>query len=92
MHRRAGIGDDFLRVTAAGQQRHRPIAAFPSTHAVRDFNDLTGTFHPQDRRGAGRRRIVSFALQKIGAVDGRRVNTNANRALYKRWSVDISNV
>ena len=90
--RRSSVANRLFSVAATGKQSHHSVTYAPSIDVRGNFDHFARAFESEDGRGAGRRRIVSFALQKIGAIEGRRVNTNANRTLYEQWSVDISNV
>ena len=91
VHRRPCVGDGFLRISPARQQRHRPIAGPPAADASGDGDDLARAFQSQDRGGAGRGWVVPLALQKIGAIDRRGMDVNPDRALYEWWRIDFSN-
>ena len=78
------MDDDFLRVAAAGEERHRSIANAPAADVRADFDHLACALEAEDRRGARRRRIVAFALQQIGAIHGRRAHADAHRTVERQ--------
>jgi len=90
MHRRTVVDDDLLRVTAAGEQRHRAVAEVPAADVRTDFDHLARALEAEDRRSAGRRWIVPLALQKIGAIHGRRANANAQLVGGHRQGRNVS--
>ena len=77
VNRRAVMNDDLLRVSAAGEQGHGPFAGAPAVDIHTDFDHLACALQPEDRGSAGRRRIVAFALQEIGAIHRRRAYADA---------------
>src|SRR6266568_3943647 len=76
-HGRSVMDHRLLGVTAAGKQGHGALANLPSAHLGADLDHFAGAFEPENGGSAGRRRIVTFALQQIGAIDGGRAHANA---------------
>ncbi len=61
--------DAVLRVAAAGRERADLVADAPRRDVRTDCGDRARDLESDDRRRAGRRRIVAQALDAIGAVD-----------------------
>ena len=59
---------DLLGVPTAGHQRAHLVADGPGLDARTDRRDPAGALHPRVRRGAGRRVVVTLALQGVGPV------------------------
>src|SRR5207249_4545496 len=68
---RAVVDHRLLGVAATGKERHDPLAGPEAARLGAHLQHLAGTHEPQDRRGAGRRRVEPLALEEIGAVDRR---------------------
>ena len=84
------MDDDLLRVAAAGEQRHRAIADVPAADVRSDLDHLARAFQAEDRGGAGRRRIVAFALEQIGAIHRRRAHANAQFVGRQRRRIHVT--
>ena len=91
-HHRSMMRNGFLRVPAAGKEGHGPLAAFPPLHVGADLDHLARALEAEDGRGAGGRRIVSFALQQVGAIDRGGAHADA-QLIGSEWRrVDLADV
>jgi hypothetical protein len=76
-----------LGVAAAGQQRHDAIAAREIGDAFADRLHGARCVETENRRFAGRRRIVTLALQDVGPIhgSGRHADEHAARCRGRRF-------
>src|SRR5216683_799557 len=58
----------FLRIAAPRQQGAYLVASLPSGHILAYHDDPARALQARKRRGAGRRRIETLALQRVGPV------------------------
>ena len=90
VHRRARVHHDLLRISAPREKGHRPIAVLPTEHFPSDLGHNARAFEAENVRCADRRRIVSFALQQIGAIDSRCDHRDANVVFAEAGTVDLA--
>ena len=83
-HDVARMGRRELGVTAAAEQREHALAAREFRDARAECLDGAGGLEPEQRRFAGRRRIMALPLHDVGPVHARRVHANQDAA----WSGD----
>ncbi len=69
----------LLRIAAAGVSA-QTIADPPALHAGPERRHAARDFEPDDRRGAGRRRIAADALRAVGPVHAREGDVDQQRA------------
>ena len=71
---------DFLRVTAARQQRAHLLADLPPGDAGTDGGDGAAALEAERRGRAWWRPVTALSLQQVGTVDGRRRNVEHDLA------------
>jgi hypothetical protein len=64
----AGVDHGVLGVAAAAQQGADLVADLPASGAPFSDHDLAGDLQAQGHRRAGRRRVITQALQQVRAV------------------------
>ena len=85
--RKITLGHDHkLCLRATGSDSENAITNFPSTDRIADRVYFTGEFQTRNVLRITRRRGITAApLQDIGAVQSRRVHTDANAVSHRRW-------
>src|SRR5690606_6089549 len=78
------IDSDVLRVTAAFEQRTHSFIDVQTLDAGADRRDRTGHFEAEMRRCAGRRRIATSPLKKVGTIETGSCDPNQHLACPDR--------
>src|SRR6266481_831556 len=84
--------DDKFCLRGTGDDSESAITNFPSAHRIANRVHFTGEFQTRNVLGITRRRGITAApLQDIGAVQSRRVHTDANTVSHRhRWRFDLA--
>src|SRR5260370_25233150 len=84
--------DHKFCLCATGDDSEKAITNFPSADRIANRFHFTGEFQTRNVLRITRRRgITSAPLQDIGAVQSRRVHTNANAVSHRhRWRFDLA--
>src|SRR5262245_19319671 len=91
-HGQSLIGADLTGVTAAGHQRHDPIADAPSGHVLSSLHDITGRFQAENLAFARRGWVVTQPLVNVGPIDAAGSHPDPHLSRRKFWRGRVADI